>query len=116
VFEKALGEAPLTTTSISYNGPRTMHALLTTLLVLSQRPLPTVAVPDTGHHHHHHPPPAQPDGCVPVVGPGCSESSSPSTETRRPCTAFSTSGTSESIYSVSRPTSVTVLCSFSHRG
>lgn len=45
-----------------------------------------------------------------------SESSSPSTLTLLPCTPFSTSGTKLSMKSKSRPTSVTVLCDFPHRG
>jgi hypothetical protein len=45
-----------------------------------------------------------------------SASSSPSTATRRPCTAASTSATKLSMNSRSRPTSVTVLWSLPQRG
>jgi hypothetical protein len=45
-----------------------------------------------------------------------SASSSPSTDTRRPLTASSTSGTRLSMNSRLRPTSVTVLWSLPHRG
>lgn len=57
-----------------------------------------------------------PEASLPASGSAFSESSSPSTDTLLPCTAFSTSVTKLSMYSRSLPTRVTVLRSFPHRG